>query len=208
MADKESLRAQRRQMRTDLSRNHLIDAAEELFGRQGFHATTLKEVAELADFSIGSVYSFFESKEDLYANVWLRRGAEFLPAFERLLASVEDGLDGLIAIAEFEIAFFRDHPAFSRLYIRSTGSLLPVGDEAPPALVKGNADRALELQAQVVALGQAQGRIRRGDPAALARVFTSMVQAFQAMDPALDEESPHSLSTESFLDLIRAAFAA
>lgn len=208
MATKESLREQRRQVHQDLSRNQLLDAAEEIFGLKGFHATTLKEVAELADFSVGSVYSFFENKDDLYAHVWLRRGAEFLPAFERLVDSVTDGLDGLVAIAEFEIAFFRDRPAFSRLYIRSTGSVLPVAGEAAPTLVEGNASRALDLEARVIALGQSQGRIRPGDSAALARMFTAMVQAFQAMDPAVVEESTHSLSIEGFVALVRAAFAA
>ena len=54
-----SRREQRRLQHQDLSRNQLLDAAEEVFGRKGFHETTLKEVAELAEFSVGSVYSFF-----------------------------------------------------------------------------------------------------------------------------------------------------
>lgn len=208
MATKESLREQRRQVHQELSRTQLLDAAEEIFGRKGFHATTLKEVAELADFSVGSVYSFFENKDDLYANVWLRRGAEFLPAFESLAASITDGMDGLVAIAEFEIAFFRDRPSFSRLYIRSTGSVVPVAGEAAPTVVEGNATRALDVQAQVIALGQSQGRIRSGDPAALARLLSAMVQAFQAMDPDMVDESEPSLPVDDFIGMLRAAFAA
>ena len=55
----ESRKAQRRARHHDLSRAQLLDAAEELFGQRGFYETTLKEVAELAEFSVGSVYSFF-----------------------------------------------------------------------------------------------------------------------------------------------------
>lgn len=207
MATKESLREQRRQVHQDLSRNQLLDAAEEIFGRKGFHATTLKEIAELADFSVGSVYSFFENKEDLYANVWLRRGQEFLPAFESLVASVDDALDGLLDIVRFEIGFFRDRPAFSRLYIRSTTAVVPVGGEVAPVATEENAARALDLQAEVVAKGQAQGVIRRGDPAVLARLLSSMVQAFQAMDPHL-VETEHTFDVDEFVDVVRAAFAA
>jgi DNA-directed RNA polymerase specialized sigma24 family protein len=58
---KASRRQERRLLHQDLSRTQLLDAAEEVFGRKGFHATTLKEIAELAEFSVGSVYSFFDN---------------------------------------------------------------------------------------------------------------------------------------------------
>src|SRR3954451_24484781 len=88
-----SRRAQRRLLHQDLSRSQLLDAAEEVFGRKGFHATTLKEIAELAEFSVGSVYSFFDNKDDLYLNVFLRRGAEFLPGMDALVAGPGDALE-------------------------------------------------------------------------------------------------------------------
>ncbi|HEX6238473.1 MAG TPA: helix-turn-helix domain-containing protein, partial [Acidimicrobiales bacterium] len=72
-------REQRRLRHQDVSRAQFLDAAEEVFGRKGFHNTTLKEVAELAEFSVGSVYSFFESKDDLFRQIFVRRGEEFMP---------------------------------------------------------------------------------------------------------------------------------
>lgn len=208
MITKESRREQRRQLHQEISRAQLLDAAVEIFGRKGFHATTLKEIAEAADFSVGSVYSFFENKDDLYASIWLRSGEEFLPPFEALVESIDDGLEGLIAIAEFEVRFFRDRPAFARLYLRSSASLVPTGAEATPTAVIENAGYALELQSRVIAKGQAQGRIRAGDPEALGRLFTSMVQAFQVMDVELDADSKHYLALDDFIAMVRAAFGA
>src|SRR5688500_14139506 len=80
-----SRREQRRLLHQDLSRAQLLDAAEEVFGEKGFHDTTLKEIAELAEFSVGSVYSFFENKDDLFPNVFLRRGSEFLPGMDAVV---------------------------------------------------------------------------------------------------------------------------
>lgn len=208
MITKDSRREQRRLLHQEISRAQLLDAATEIFGRKGFHATTLKEIAEAADFSVGSVYSFFENKDDLYASIWLRSGEEFLPPFEALVDSVEDGLDGLIAMARFEIGFFRDRPAFSRLYLRSSASLVPTGAEASPSAVVENAAYVLDLQARVIARGQSQGRIRAGDPAALGRLFTSMVQAFQVMDVELDGDSEHYLAVDDFVAIVRDAFGA
>src|SRR3954469_1734791 len=104
-------REERRLRQQDVSRGQLLDAAEEVFGRKGFHETTLKEVAELAEFSVGSVYSFFENKDDLYLSVFLRRGEEFLPGME---AVAHDGTpaEQLHRLVDFEVGFFRQHPHF------------------------------------------------------------------------------------------------
>jgi AcrR family transcriptional regulator len=59
-----------RQQRT---RDELIDAAERLFSRQGFHATSIDAVAAEAGFTKGAVYPNFASKEDLFFAVYERR---------------------------------------------------------------------------------------------------------------------------------------
>src|SRR3954466_12327894 len=102
-----SRREERRLLHQDLSRTQLLDAAEEVFGRKGFHETTLKQVAELAEFSVGSVYSFFDNKDDLFLHVFLRRGTDFLPGLRD--AARDDGtpVDQLHRLVDFEIAFFR-----------------------------------------------------------------------------------------------------
>ncbi|MGH9111666.1 MAG: TetR/AcrR family transcriptional regulator, partial [Acidimicrobiales bacterium] len=84
-AEQASRREQRRLQHQDLSRSQLLDAAEEVFGRKGFHEATLKEVAELAEFSVGSVYSFFDNKDDLFRQIFVRRGDEFMPALREAL---------------------------------------------------------------------------------------------------------------------------
>jgi AcrR family transcriptional regulator len=62
-------RAERRQR----TRDELVDAAERLFSRQGFHATSIDAVAAEAGFTKGAVYSNFDSKEDLFFAVYERR---------------------------------------------------------------------------------------------------------------------------------------
>jgi len=48
------------------TRERLMDAALEVFSRQGYYATSVDEVAAQAGFSKGAVYSNFSSKEDLF----------------------------------------------------------------------------------------------------------------------------------------------
>jgi AcrR family transcriptional regulator len=46
-------------------RRQIVDAAVELFIEKGFHKTTTRQIASAAGFSIGSLYEYVKSKEDI-----------------------------------------------------------------------------------------------------------------------------------------------
>lgn len=46
-------------------RRQIVDAAVELFVKKGFHKTTTREIAKAAGFSIGTLYEYVTSKEDV-----------------------------------------------------------------------------------------------------------------------------------------------
>jgi AcrR family transcriptional regulator len=72
-------RFERRRSRTQ---GALIDAAIELFQRQGVRATTIEEICELADISPRTFFNHFETREHLYAAIARRRAAEFATLLE------------------------------------------------------------------------------------------------------------------------------
>jgi AcrR family transcriptional regulator len=46
-------------------RGQIITAAIELFGKNGYHSTTIRDIAKLADVSIGTIYQYVSDKEDV-----------------------------------------------------------------------------------------------------------------------------------------------
>lgn len=205
-----SRREQRRAQHHAISRNQLLDAAEEVFGRKGFHETTLKEVAELAEFSVGSVYSFFENKDDLFRQIFLRRGEEYMPRMVEVLSRDAPALDVLHDLVEFEVQFFRDHPRFGRLYLRHSSATLQSIERLADQLMIDNFEESMRLQAGLISRGQAEGTICDGDPAVLARLLSGIVSAFHALDPWVmaDEPSPREpMSLDELQALVRRTFA-
>ena len=185
-------RTRRRQLHQELAREQLLDAAEEVFAAKGYHEATLKEVAALAEFSVGSVYSFFENKDDLFLSIWLRRGAEFTPGLEAAVGAAPGPLQALHAIVDFEVGFFRDHPHFGRLYLRSAGTTVLSPEIPASADLNANLERAIGVQAEVIRRGQEAGVFRAGDPWSLAHVLSGMVQAYQGIDPRIVGGSPEA----------------
>lgn len=196
-------RQQRRSQHHDLSRTQLLDAAEEIFGTKGYHEATLREVAERAEFSVGSVYSFFENKDDLYLHVFLRRGDAFLEGIRAVVAGTPEPLDAVRRIVEFEVGWFRAHPHFARLYLR-TASLVP----RVPGAGAGTFTEVMDLQRKVLEAGQAAGSIRQVDPTALLAILGGMVTAFVSVDPVVGSggaETAEQIPLERLSELVVAA---
>jgi AcrR family transcriptional regulator len=55
------------------TRERILDAAERLFGQQGFQGTSLRQITEEAAVNLAAVNYHFGSKEDLYKGVIVRR---------------------------------------------------------------------------------------------------------------------------------------
>ena len=61
--NREPLTAERRRQQT---RDYLLEAAAQVFAEHGFHGASLDQVAAVAGFTKGAVYSNFKNKEDLF----------------------------------------------------------------------------------------------------------------------------------------------
>lgn len=203
-------REERRLQTQDLNRTHLLDAAEEVFGSKGFHAATIKEVADCAESSIGLLYSLFENKDDLFRQIFVRRGDEFMPGMRSVMDEPSTPRERLHALVDFQVQFFRDHPHFGRLYARSSTPTLSTPEEQSDPIVVERYEQTLHMQADLFAQGQASGDFIEGDPGALARLLAGMVTTYVALDPAVttaDAAAPELLALATFHDLVDRAFA-
>jgi AcrR family transcriptional regulator len=199
-----SLREQRREYRRALSRDQILDAAEETFARSGFHDASLREIAELAEFSVGAVYSFFTGKEEIYRAIFLRRAAEFMPEMDQVLLSEAGPLRQLLDLASWQVGFFRRYPHFARLVLRA-GAIASLAMPAEDQEIQENFATAQRSQAELFRRGQLAGELRQGPPAVLALMFSGLVSAFQAAE--LVTETTARPRLEDLLEVIEAAFA-
>jgi AcrR family transcriptional regulator len=78
-----------RQRRLEHTRGVLLDAAEEVFAKQGFGGTALEDIAEVAGYTRGAIYSHFGTKEELFLAVTERHLLRFLDGFEDVIGSFE-----------------------------------------------------------------------------------------------------------------------
>src|SRR5579859_8165976 len=107
--------------RQDNRRVQLLDAAARLFREQGFHATSMRDIAKAVGMLSGSIYYHFESKEELLFAVYQegeRRVAEAVDAavaaetepWQRLEAASAAHLRALIAHRDYSHVMIQTSP--------------------------------------------------------------------------------------------------
>jgi AcrR family transcriptional regulator len=200
-----SLREMRRSERLSLGREQILDAAERLFSSQGYHLTSIEQIAKASEFSAGAIYNFFESKQDILLAVLARRGPLELARMRGCLDLDLPGDEMLVSIVMSIIDFHHQFPDFGRLSTR----LSATGLNSMPGLARLYANgmrQAFDVYAAAIARGQQDGTIRAGDARSLGQLASRMVSAHHAMDPALSGTEP-GLSTGEILEILRNAFA-
>lgn len=63
-------------------REQILEAAADLFADKGYHATTVRDIAEVSGMLSGSLYAHFGSKEDLLFEIVQRAAGQFMAAVE------------------------------------------------------------------------------------------------------------------------------
>ncbi|HTZ14787.1 MAG TPA: TetR/AcrR family transcriptional regulator [Mycobacterium sp.] len=175
----DGIRVRRRPANSDQEksqrRDEIIAAAKKVFARNGFHATTIAEIAKEADLAYGSVYWYFDSKDDL---------------FRKLIAVEEYGLRTHVAIAlaksgtRFGYAeapfraslratfeFFDANPATAKLLFRDAYAL----DSRFDKQLGGVYERFIDDIESLIATAQDRGDVVAAPPRLVAYMLTALI---------------------------------
>jgi AcrR family transcriptional regulator len=92
--------------------NDIVDAAERVFFSKGYDTAKMDDVAEEAEYSKGTLYLYFKSKEELYLKIVSRAEKTLYDLFENAIIDEPDGLCKVRAIGEAFMKFYVEHPDY------------------------------------------------------------------------------------------------
>lgn len=104
--------------RKEANRAHLLDVAIKLFGKQGYHATTVPMIVKDSGGSTGSFYFYFRNKEDVFAAVLEAFGKKIADTLSAAIdAAGEKPHQRMRAAVERLILFMAENPDEARILI-------------------------------------------------------------------------------------------
>jgi len=152
-------------------RRRLLEAAAAHFAERGLDGAQVDAIALAAGCAKGTVYNYFASKEDLFAEV-LAEGCR--AAVQRYAAGVTSGAvrESLRALAAADVSVLREEEGFMKVVVREAMSFRP----ATYPLIVEHLAPYLEQVRRVLERGAAAGEIRDDRPAAeLALAFVGIL---------------------------------
>ena len=161
----------------------ILDAAEPLFGSQGFAATTIKQIGKAAGLNPALIYYYFGSKEELYRALLNRLFGTLAQRGAERLATVSSPEEAIRTLLGLQSKMMMRSPSLPRILAREMA-----GHGAAHAQ-EGIAHLSATLFSRLHALiqhGQAAGTIRADVDARFAAVSTvSLIPYFHIAMPAV-----------------------
>ena len=77
----------------DANRERIERIALKLFCAQGFHGTSMRQIADHSRVSLGNIYNYYKTKDELFTSIVNHYGEVMNRERQKLLEAVEDPLD-------------------------------------------------------------------------------------------------------------------
>jgi AcrR family transcriptional regulator len=156
-------------------RDEIIAAAKKVFARKGFHATTIADVAKEAGLAYGSIYWYFDSKDDLFHT--LIAAEEYALRTHVAVALAASGTRFGYAEAPFRATlqavfeYFEADKATTKLLFRDAYALDNRFDKHLGSIY----ERFIDDIATLILAAQERGDVRAAPPRLVAYTLTSLI---------------------------------
>jgi AcrR family transcriptional regulator len=174
--------------------NRIVEAAVQLFSRQGFAASSTHEIARLAGVSEVTVFRHFPRKKDLFwaATESRLRRLRISRELRSRLDSDEDPRTALPGIVELLVETLHHHPETVRLLYLSLFEL----DHGAERILRKHLIPLFQPLREYLSRCAAKGVIRDLEPGVAALGLAALVAAHQGLRSVLTEDEGPAANTD------------
>ncbi len=147
----------------------LLETALKLFNEYGFHATPTSKITKEAGVSAGTLYNYFESKEDLINKLYIKTKIHFAEYMQKSWKESEDIKENFRLLWHLFIKWGLEYPDYFKF--KETYAMSPFIENLSSDVVKDNFDFLIKLQERIIA----QGTIKKEDMSIATAVFHGAV---------------------------------
>ena len=198
----EDMKMPRREREKLRQRQEMLAAALGLFSEKGYYNVSMHEIAQKAEFAIGTLYKFFKSKEDLYKALMLEQANKFDDELTKTLKEPNDEIEKLRNYVRAKGELFRANVSMIRLYFAETrGASFNV--MALDSEIRQQYYRFLQTLASVFERGMRRKCFKKiADPYHLAIALESLTNTFLFLWVEAPERHPFPEDPDTILDIL------
>lgn len=152
---------------------HILNAALQTIAKRGIDSTNIKDIAKEAGLSVGNIYNYFKSKDDIFSEVLLRGQTSYGETITQLAHLDIDPRVKLLEICQGWISNSSNW-AFT-IMLQSIRTNQTVNPEIKSAATRRFTEN-LEPLSEIIRQGQKSEVLIQGDPRQLAFYLVSLIQ--------------------------------
>ena len=186
----------------ELYREAILDAAERVFGDEGYEATKVQRIAAESGVSLTTLYSVLDSKWEIYRAVHRRRLAEVIGLAQGIVEEGASAVETMVAGMRMQLHFFMKHRNYTKMQLKEVTAWSTLELLKSPEQVEG-LGMGLEQFASLFRRGIEAGDFVDDEPELMARMVIACQQVRLAMwmehgckeapDAVIDAELRHLL---------------
>ena len=200
MKDKKLSRREREKLR---QRQEMLAAALELFSEKGYHNVSMHEIAEKAEFAVGTLYKFFRNKEDLYKSLIAEQADRFHEALTRAIEKADDEIEKLRNYVKAKKEVFAANISVIRLYFAETRGASFNIKAGLDREIRERYEQFLHTLASVFESGIKKKRFRKiAEPYQLAVALDSLCNAFLLLWLEAPDDHPFPEDPDVILNIL------
>jgi len=178
----------------ETTRLAIEDAAVSLFMEQGYHATSMRQIADRADLALGGIYNHFGSKEEIFEAIIVDKHP-YKKVLPLILAAEGETMDEFLGnAARVIIRELTSQPYYVRLMLIEIAEF---NGAHGASLIKELAPKVLPVFEKLV---KSRKGLRVTHPVILMRSFIGMVLSYMLTDIVISNSILNKLMPKNSLD--------
>jgi TetR/AcrR family transcriptional regulator len=184
-------------------RDEIFAAALDLFSEKGYHNVSMHEIAEKAEFAIGTLYKFFENKEGLYKALVLEQADKFHHALTEAIEGSRDEIEKIRNYIRVKGEVFRANVSMIRLYFAETRGASFNIMAGLDSEIREQYINFLGMLASVFESGMKMKRFKKiSDPYHLAVALDSITSAFLFLWLEAPDQHPYPKDPDVIMNIL------
>jgi TetR/AcrR family fatty acid metabolism transcriptional regulator len=137
--------------------HQILEAAVRIFARQGFHQSTVSQIAKEAGVADGTIYLYFKNKDDILVQFFSHRAKQVFESFRQEVDQAQTSLDKLRNLIHRHLAEFQRDRNGAIVYQVETHQSSRLAEQQ----IREMSQMYRDLISEIVEEGQQEGKIRK-----------------------------------------------
>jgi len=182
-------------------RQEILEAAMTLFSQKGFERTTVDEIASSANVGKGTVYLYFDNKEQIFLAI-IEKGLLELQELLTDISHTQDFWQQVYKIVYTNLEYVEKHREFYRLFLKERLNMKLLNHEETHRIIMEKHNMLHRLLTEFLQKGIDQGYLRPGNSHDYCIAVSGILNHFAAIWIMFDSTESLTAKTDTILELI------